>query len=88
VNANSTNQTDILDEFEHYAAAHPGSPAAIRRPRIFRRSETWVALLGDSIEDGIVGYGDTIESALRVFDVRYLALLRPASETANAGEAA
>jgi hypothetical protein len=88
VKINATSETDILDEFERYAAAHPGSPAAIRRPRIFRRSATWVALLGDSIEEGIVGYGDTIEAALRVFDVRYLTMLRPPSETADASQAA
>jgi|ERR1051326_67422 hypothetical protein len=62
---------------ELYFAAYPGSPAAARRPKLFRRSGTWVALLGANVRDGIAGFGLTIEAALRAFDVQYLATLRP-----------
>jgi len=62
---------------ELYFAAHPGSPAAVRRPKFFQRSGTWVALLGPSVRKGIAGFGITIESALRAFDAQYLAALRP-----------
>jgi len=68
----------LLHRIELYAAAHPGSPSAVRRPRVYRKSRTWIALLGNDLEDGIIGYGDTIEAALRAFDARYLATLRPA----------
>ena len=62
---------------ELYRAAHPGSPAAVRQPRLFVRGELWIALLGRSVEEGIVGIGPTVEAALRAFDVQYLAGLRP-----------
>src|SRR5256885_15818882 len=62
---------------ELYFAACPGSPAAVRRPNLFRRSGTWVALLGPNVRDGIAGFGLTVESALRAFDAQYLAALRP-----------
>jgi hypothetical protein len=62
---------------ELYFAAHPGSPAAVRRPKLSIRSGTWVALLGRGIEDGIVGVGSTVETAFRAFDAQYLAALRP-----------
>ena len=80
---------DILDSkaaterAELYFAAHPGSPAAARRPELSVRNGTWIALLGRSIEDGIVGFGATVEAALRAFDAQYLAALRPPA----AGEA-
>ena len=32
-----------------------------------------MALLGPSIEEGIVGVGSTVEAALRAFDTQYLA---------------
>ena len=71
-----TNDEAISQRIELYAAAHPGSPSAVRRPKVCYKSPTWIALLGDSLEEGIVGYGDTIEAALHAFDSRYLAALR------------
>jgi hypothetical protein len=53
--------------------AHPGSPSATRRPALPIRSRLWIALLGPSLEEGIVGIGYTVESALRAFDTQYMA---------------
>src|SRR6266487_5399468 len=69
-----------MEQMELYFSAHPGSPSAVRRPRLFFRSELWIALLGPSIEEGIVGIGPTVAAALRAFDVQYLAGLRPPVE--------
>jgi hypothetical protein len=69
-----------MEQMELYCTAHLGSPSAMRRPRLFFRSELWIALLGPSVEEGIVGIGPTVAAALRAFDARYLAGLRPAVE--------
>ena len=66
-----------MEQRELYCQAHPGSPAAVRRPRLFIRGELWIALLGPSVEEGIVGIGSTVTAALRAFDAQYLAGLRP-----------
>jgi hypothetical protein len=71
-----------MEQMELYCTAHPGSPSAVRRPRVFLRSELWIALLGPSIEEGIVGIGPTIAVALRAFDAQYLAGLRPTVDSA------
>lgn len=73
--------TAAMEQMELYRAAHPGSPSAVRRPRLLFRSELWIALLGPSMEEGIVGIGPTVAAALRAFDTQYLAGLRPPSET-------
>jgi hypothetical protein len=65
-----------MEQMELYCAVHPGSPSAVRRPRLFFRGELWIALLGRSIEEGIVGIGPNVEAALRAFDAQYLAGLR------------
>ena len=65
---------------ERYYTAHPGSPSAVRQPTISFRAGTWIALLGQSVGDGIVGLGTTVEQALRAFDVKYLNSLRPPDE--------
>jgi hypothetical protein len=62
---------------ELYFKAHPGSPSAVRRPQLSKRGNIWVALLGPNVEEGIVGFGPTLEAALRAFDFQYLSRLVP-----------
>jgi hypothetical protein len=69
-----------MEQMELYCESHPGSPSAVRRPRLFVRGELWIALLGPSVEEGIVGIGPTVMTALRAFDAQYLAGLRPPTE--------
>ena len=70
-------QLGIHDRVELYYAAHPGSAAALRRPRLTRQGGVWVAVLGVNIQKGIVGIGPTVEAALRAFDTQYFYHLRP-----------
>jgi len=72
-----------MEQMQSYCRAHPGSPAAVRRPQLLFRGELWIAVLGPSVEEGIVGIGPTVAAALRAFDSQYLAGLRPAVETAS-----
>ena len=59
------------EEMIKYYAAHPKSPTATRRPQLSFRNQLWIAFLGSSDTDGIVGIGSTVEEALRSFDKRY-----------------
>jgi hypothetical protein len=68
------------ERFELYCIAHPGTPSAVRRPRLFFQSGAWVALLGPSIKEGIAGFGVTVESALSAFDFEYRNRLRPPAD--------
>jgi|SRR5436190_3019610 len=69
-----------IEQMELYCTAHPGSPSAVRRPQLFFRGELWIALLGPNVEEGILGIGPTVATALRTFDAQYLAGLRPPGE--------
>jgi hypothetical protein len=66
-----------MKEMERYCATHPRSPAAVRRPQLSIRGRTFVALLGPAIEQGIAGFGDSVQAALRAFDAQYLRSLTP-----------
>lgn len=68
-----------LERMESYCAANPNSPSAVRRPALSIRSGLWIALLGPSVEEGIVGLGDSVEAALRAFDRQYRVGVRPPS---------
>ena len=69
-----------MQEMERYFAARPNSPAAIRHPQLSIRGRTFIALLGPSIEEGIAGFGDTVQGALRAFDLQYSRSLRPPAD--------
>jgi hypothetical protein len=56
---------------------HPDTPSAMRRPSLSIRRGLWIALLGPSVEGGIVGIGSSVEAALRAFDTQYMSKLRP-----------
>jgi hypothetical protein len=73
---------------ELYYAAHPGTPSAVRCPRVFARSGVWIALLGRNVREGIAGFGPNVEAALRAFDGQYLRTLRPREETRTLDRAA
>jgi hypothetical protein len=68
------------EEMQSYYLAHPGSPSAVRRPQLSNRGDLWIALLGPSVEKGIVGIGPSVEAALRAFDAQYLDFLGPATD--------
>ncbi len=69
-----------MEQMDLYCEAHPGSPSAVRQPKLFVRGELWIALFGPSVEEGIVGIGPTVTAALRAFDAQYLAGLRPPAQ--------
>src|SRR6476646_3418806 len=60
-----------IEQMDMYCTAYPESPSAIRRPKLFVRSDLWIALLGPTIEEGIVGIGPNVAAALRAFDAQY-----------------
>ena len=64
------------ERMELYYIAHPGSPSAVRRPQLSIRSGVWVALLGESVRQGIAGFGATVEAALAAFDAQYFKFIR------------
>src|SRR4030095_1674197 len=62
----------VLRVYEEYCAQHPGSPAAVRHPRILVDRGRYVALLGRTIKCGMLGFGSSVTAALRAFDDLYL----------------
>jgi hypothetical protein len=82
------NQVSARQRAELYCEMHPGSPSAIRSPKIFTKSGVWIALLGRSVTDGIAGFGPTVEAALRAFDRQYVNYLRQPGEPSPLDQAA
>lgn len=43
-------------------------PSAIYRPAISIDGNQWCALYGENLQDGVAGFGDTPDAAMRAFD--------------------
>jgi len=65
-----------IASMKSYFAAHPGSPATVWRPLLFRQGNIWTASMVPNLKEGIAGVGPTVEAALSAFDARYLRVLR------------
>ena len=72
-----------IEQMKHYYATHPDSPSAVRGLQLFFRGDLWIAVLGPSVEDGIVGIGPTVAAALRAFDAQYMVRLHPPNKEIN-----
>jgi len=46
-------------------------PSVVRRPRVFPDGDQWCALLGEDLQSGVAGFGDTPEAACRAFDKKW-----------------
>ena len=77
----------VSEEMQSYCLAHPGSPSAVRQPQLSSRGDLWIALLGPSVEKGIVGIGPSVEAALRAFDTQYLDFLGPSTDATKVRDA-
>jgi hypothetical protein len=50
------------------AAWQQTRPSVLFRPAISADGTMWCALLGDNLQEGVAGFGETPEAAMRAFD--------------------
>jgi len=50
------------------AAMFAGSPHVVLKPRIFPDGDMWCVLLGENLQEGICGFGETPARACSAFD--------------------
>ena len=62
------------------AAAAQERPCVLWKPALFRDGDQWCALLGENIQDGVVGFGDSPDAAMWAFDEAWREKLPPAPE--------
>ena len=63
------------------AAATQERPCVLWKPSLFRDGNQWCALLGENIQDGVVGFGDSPDAAMWAFDEAWREKLPPAPDT-------
>lgn len=52
-------------------ACDQNAPSLVWRPRLFVDGDQWCALYGENLQDGVAGFGDTPDKAMRNFDLNW-----------------
>ena len=60
------------------------APSVLHRPSIFPDGDQWCALLGDNLQVGIAGFGNTPYEACVAFDKAFHSSVTPAAALAAA----
>lgn len=63
-------------------------PSAIYRPALLQDGDKWCALFGENLQEGVAGFGDTPDEAMRAFDQAWLTEKTPAAMRAERAQAA
>jgi hypothetical protein len=51
-------------------------PSVLWRPRLSIDGDKWCALYGENLQDGVAGFGESAERAMRDFDREWLSKLK------------
>lgn len=62
--------------WQQAAAAHE-RPCVLWKPKLFIDGNQWCALFGENIQEGVVGFGDSPDAAMREFDDAWRKKLAP-----------
>lgn len=75
--------TRLLHQEFSIAAYEMARPSAIYRPALLQDGDKWCALFGENLQEGVAGFGDTPEAAMRAFDHAWLTERTPAAVRAS-----
>ena len=70
-------------QMENQTACLRSLPSYIYKPRLFRDGNQWCALLGEDIQEGVVGFGESPERAMTAFDTAWYAAIEQNKEAPN-----
>jgi len=59
-------ETVTLEAIQEYSR-----PSSVYRPKIFKDGKCWRALYGETLQDGVVGYGASPREAMFNFDLEW-----------------
>lgn len=66
-----------------YAAAMMAAPSVLYRPALYPDGNMWCALLGDNLQEGVAGFGETPAKAMEAFDKAFATDRTPAAALAS-----
>jgi hypothetical protein len=65
-------ESHYLDNAARRAVLQLSRPSSIWKPVLSRDGNRWCALYGENIQEGVSGFGETPDAAMRQFDIHWL----------------
>jgi len=62
------------------AASVQTCPHILYKPKLFRDGDQWCALLGENLQEGVCGFGDSPAKAMHAFDADWYKPIAKATE--------
>lgn len=62
------------------ATSYYTDPSVLYRPKLSIDGDQWCALYGDNLHDGVAGFGNSPQLAMRAFDIAWTKVLTPSPE--------
>lgn len=53
------------------AASEYARPSSVYRPQLTKDGNQWCAVYGENLQEGVAGFGDTPDAAMRNFDLNW-----------------
>jgi hypothetical protein len=78
-------EQDVIN-IKYQNALDQAAPHAIMRPSISLDGNLWCALYGKNLQDGVAGFGETPELAMRDFDRNWTSNLAAKTQRRQGGE--
>jgi len=69
----------LLQEQIWHVGSEMTRPSVLHRPSLSVDGTKWCAMLGDNLMDGLAGFGETPDAAMRAFDTAFLSQRTPAA---------
>jgi hypothetical protein len=70
---------EIVQQEMCIAASQAARPSVLYRPTLSADGDRWCALLGDDLQTGVAGFGETPAAAMAAFDQAFFKERTPAS---------
>lgn len=77
-------QKQHLQQEIYAVSAELRRPSAVYRPTLMADGDKWCALLGDDLQSGVAGFGDTPAEAMTAFDKAFLGDRTPTAKRLSA----
>jgi len=82
-----SHQKELLQQEIYAVSCEMRRPSAVFRPALSADGSMWCALLGENLQEGVAGFGETPEAAMAAFDKAFLTERTPAASRASGKEA-
>ena len=67
----SSHLREVMQGLAYELHAYQTAPSTLYGPKLSKDGDQWCALLGENLQEGVAGFGDTPQEAFTAFDAAF-----------------